>query len=62
MLHPDGAEPPLESEVRTKVAPMKRRSQFKTANGHYAKRNRNNGQIMNVKADHKPFKRVSREK
>ncbi len=41
---------------------MKRRSQFKTASGHYAKRNRDNGQIMNVKADPKPFKRVRRDK
>ena len=44
------------------MARMKNRSQFKTASGHYAKRNKENGQIMNVKADEKPFKRVSKER
>jgi hypothetical protein len=40
-----------------RLAQMKR-SQFRTRSGHFAKRNRENGQIMNVKADKKPFKRV----
>jgi hypothetical protein len=43
------------------MAPMKRRSQFKTASRHYAKRNKANGQIMNVKANLTPFKRVRKE-
>ena len=41
---------------------VKKRSQFKTPSGHYAKRNADNGQIMDVKADLKPFKGVRKEK
>lgn len=44
------------------MAPMKRRSQFKTESGHFAKRNKVNGRIMNVKADLTPFKRVRKER
>jgi hypothetical protein len=44
------------------MAPMRRRSQFRTPSGHYAKRNKDNGQIMNVKADPRPFKRVRKER
>jgi hypothetical protein len=44
------------------MARMKNRTQFKTASGHYAKRNKKNGQIMNVKSDTDPFKRVRKER
>lgn len=38
------------------------RSQFQTPSGNWAKRNSNNGQIMDVKMDGMPFKGVRREK
>jgi hypothetical protein len=41
---------------------LKDRSQFQLPNGHWAKRNTDNGEIMNVKHDHKPFKSVRKEK
>jgi hypothetical protein len=40
---------------------VKGRSQFQLPNGRWVKRNRENGQIMNVKSDDKPFKGVRRE-
>ena len=40
---------------------VKNRSQFKTPSGNYAKRNSDNGQIMDVKSDKKPFKGVRKE-
>jgi hypothetical protein len=40
---------------------VRERSQFQTPNGQWAKRNRENGQIMDAKADPSPFKGVTRE-
>ena len=45
----------LEGEVKD-------RSQFQTSSGHWAKRDSSTGQILNVKADPKPFKGVRKEK
>lgn len=38
------------------------RTQFLLPNGHYAKRDRQTGEILAIKADLKPFKGVVREK
>ena len=38
------------------------RSQFQLPNGHWAKRDRDTGQIINVKHDRAPFKSVRKEK
>jgi len=40
---------------------VKNRTQFQTPEGNWAKRNRENGQIMDVKQDGKPFKGVAQE-
>ena len=45
-----------------RVGAVKERSQFQTPSGNWAKRNSNNGQIMDVKMDGTPFKGVRREK
>lgn len=42
--------------------PVKGRTQFQTPSGNWAKRDKSTGQIMNVKADSKPFKGVTKEK
>jgi hypothetical protein len=44
------------------VGPIKGRSQFQTPSGKWAKRDTSTGQIVNVKADPKPFKGVRKEK
>jgi hypothetical protein len=44
------------------MTPMKNRSQFKTRSGHYAKRDKKSGRIMNVKADADPLERVRKER
>ena len=44
------------------VGPIKGRSQFQTRTGNWAKRDTSTGQIVNVKADSKPFKGVRKEK
>jgi len=44
------------------VGPIKGRSQFQTPSGNWAKRDTSTGQIVNVKADPKPFKGVRKEK
>lgn len=47
---------------RKTLGPMKQRSQFPVGNGYFAKRNRRNGQIMNVMSvKGKKFKRVRTE-
>ncbi len=38
------------------------RAQFQHPNGHWIKRDANNGRIMDVKHDSKPFKGVRKEK
>jgi len=38
------------------------RSQFQHPNGHWVKRDTDNGQFSNVKSDDKPFKGVRRER
>jgi hypothetical protein len=38
------------------------RTQFKLPNGHYAKRDRQTGEIISVKADLKPYKGIVIEK
>lgn len=38
------------------------RTQFLLPNGHYAKRDRQTGEILAIKADLKPFKGVVKEK
>ena len=45
-----------------RIGAVKERTQFQTPSGHWAKRDINTGQIMNIKADGKPFKGVTREK
>lgn len=42
--------------------PVKGRSQFQIPSGHWAKRDSSTGQILDVKADPKPFKGVRKEK
>ena len=37
------------------------RTQFETSSGHAAKRDRETGEIIDVKADDKPFKGVAQE-
>jgi hypothetical protein len=41
---------------------VKGRSQFVGPGGHYVKRDRATGRIMDVKADQAPFKGVTKEK
>lgn len=41
---------------------VRSRSQVKMPNGHWVKRNADNGRFMDVKSDDKPFKGVRREK
>lgn len=45
-----------------RVGAVRGRTQFQTPSGHWAKRDAETGEIMNVKADLKPFKGVRREK
>ncbi|MGH2532521.1 MAG: hypothetical protein ACRDJW_09465 [Thermomicrobiales bacterium] len=40
---------------------IRMRTQLRLPNGHYAKRNRTNGQIMSVKKFRGPYKSVARE-
>ena len=42
--------------------PVKGRSQFVGPGGHYVKRDRATGRIMDVKANKTPFKGVTKEK
>ena len=44
------------------VGPVKGRTQFRTGSGKWAKRDRSTGRILNVKADPRPFKGVTKEK
>ncbi|MGE4259497.1 hypothetical protein [Shewanella sp.] len=41
---------------------VKNRSQFKTPSGLWAKRDKETGRILDVKADGEPFKGVTKEK
>lgn len=41
---------------------VKNRTQTQTPSGNWVKRNKDNGQFMDVKSDKKPFKGVTREK
>lgn len=41
-----------------RIGAVKNRSQFKHPNGHWIKRDKNTGRIMDVKSDGKPFKGV----
>lgn len=45
-----------------RVGAVKERSQTQTPSGHWVKRNAENGQFMDVKADKEPFKGVRKEK
>lgn len=45
-----------------RIGAVKSRSQFQTPSGLWAKRNLENGQIMDVKADGTAFKGVRKEK
>ena len=40
----------------------RQRSQFEHPNGHWIKRDADNGQFVDVKADDKPFKYVRKER
>lgn len=44
-----------------RIGAVKGRSQFKTPSGHWAKRDKQTGQIIDVKSDGTPFKGVTRE-
>ncbi|MCC7466813.1 MAG: hypothetical protein IT261_11110 [Saprospiraceae bacterium] len=41
-----------------RIGAVKGRSQFQHPNGHWIKRDKNTGRIMDVKSDGKPFKGV----
>lgn len=41
---------------------VKGRSQVKSSNGHWVKRDSSSGRFMDVKSDGKPFKGVRKEK
>jgi hypothetical protein len=41
---------------------VRNRTQFRLPNGHYAKRNRQTGEILSIKADRTPYKGVVIEK
>ena len=45
-----------------RIGAVKSRSQFQHPDGHWVKRDADTGRIMDVKADNKPFKGVTREK
>lgn len=45
-----------------RIGAVKKRSQFQTPSGLWAKRDSNTGRIMDQKADGKPFKGVRKEK
>lgn len=45
-----------------RIGAVRGRSQFQTPSGNWAKRDRETGRILDVKADDKPFKGVRREK
>lgn len=44
-----------------RIGAVKNRSQFQTPSGNWAKRDKETGQIMDVKSDSKPFKGVRKE-
>ena len=44
-----------------RIGAVRSRSQFQLPNGHWAKRDRETGRIMDVKSDNDPFKGVRRE-
>jgi hypothetical protein len=44
-----------------RIGAIRSRSQFKMPNGHWAKRDKGSGEIMDVKADKAPFKGVRKE-
>ncbi len=44
-----------------RIGAVRKRSQFKLPSGLWAKRNAENGQIMDVKMDGEPFKGVRKE-
>ena len=44
-----------------RIGAVKDRSQFQHPNGHWVKRDKSTGQIMDVKSDAKPFKGVRKE-
>lgn len=52
--------PPIGDGHR--VGAVKQRSQTQTPSGHWVKRNAENGQFVDVKADKEPFKGVRKEK
>lgn len=41
-----------------RVGAIRGRTQFMLPNGHYAKRDRQTGEILSIKADKKPYKNV----
>ena len=41
---------------------VRKRSQFKHPNGHWIKRDKRTGQIVNVKSDKRRFKGITRER
>jgi hypothetical protein len=45
-----------------RIGAVRNRSQFQTPSGLWAKRNTENGQIMDLKADGLPYKGVTKEK
>lgn len=45
-----------------RIGAIKARSQFQHPDGRWVKRDTSNGQIMDIKADKKPFKGIRREK
>jgi hypothetical protein len=44
-----------------RIGAVKGRAQFKTPSGHWAKRDKQTGQLMDIKSDGTPFKGVRRE-
>lgn len=47
---------------RGRLGAIRGRTQFKLPSGHYAKRDRQTGEILSVKADFKPYKGIVIEK
>lgn len=46
----------------SRVGSVRNRTQTKSSNGHYVKRDAKTGVFLDVKADTKPFKGVAKEK
>lgn len=41
-----------------RIGAIRGRTQFRLPSGHYAKRNRQTGEVLSIKADRKPYKNV----